>query len=135
MLADHLRGEKSKAVIKRFVISKIKSQFLELPLQVPIHFGQKSKIRPLGPKLPNSQRPKLLFGFVGLLHPFPPHFFKHLRQRQHGHIASESVAVLGNREQLFYQCPAQILRKKIDLNRINPGWKMRIPPVGQISPG
>src|SRR5438270_8536719 len=121
-----------KPVIELFVIAEVEALLLQFPLQVPISFSHKKKPRTgffdRGDEINPILRRRALARAAA------PSTFENLIEHQHGHVATDAVALGCNAGDRFNSCFSKVRLKCIDLQNIWPGWKERITPAGKNVP-
>src|SRR6516162_8034046 len=124
MFADRPGLPAAKAIIESFVVSVIESLLLQGPFEIPIDLSHEAKVRNVLAHLPGRLWPERLRMDA-------PGSFKDLRQRQHGHVASEAVTLVGNLDQL---ADHRFLRGRVaivELNGVRPAGKVWVASVGK----
>ena len=114
---DPLRIELTQPFVQSFVVGILEPKLLHVPLKIPVDFRNPEPPGPSG----NGLGPKFIGG------PFPvhekptPRSVKDFIENQHGHIASDSIAIRGDRIQNTHHGRTGFPMEIIQLSRISPG--------------
>ena len=129
MQAHALRALVLQTVVQPLVVAEIEAVLLQLPLHVPVGFGNEQEVRVGALDRRNHVVPVLGRGSVpGAAAPGP---LEHVVQQQHRHVAANAVALSGNVGQGFDHRLAQAGLKGIQLQDVRPGRKVGIASAGQ----
>src|SRR3954470_2711905 len=122
MLANPARIAFPEPVVQPLVVRVVEALRKQCPFEIPVDLGEKKEAwEALADPRDGSRPERLRLPSPGLL--------EDLRQEQHGHVATDAVALPGNAEKLLGHRLLGGGIRVVELERVGPGGKVRIAAV------
>ena len=113
-----------QAVVEPLVVTKVEALLLQLPLEVPVSFGNKEEVGIVFFDGRNQIAP--VFCCRRLSRAAAPGAFEDRIKQQHRHVTTDAVALAGDTQNGFEDGPTKLGLEGIQLQHILPGRKIRI---------
>jgi hypothetical protein len=111
-------------VVEPLVVGDVEALLLQLPLEVPVDLGHQHHRRVPVAQPGDRRRPERL----GAAAPGP---LEDVRQDQHGHVAADAVAPVGDREQGVGHRLLDRGSRVVELQGVGPAVEVRVAAVGE----
>jgi hypothetical protein len=127
-------GTRDEAIVEPLVVGVVEAGLLQLPLHVPVHLGHEHELRPPPLDARDGVRPErrvLRRRAVAGLGPVAPRALEDLRLHEHGHVAANGVAALGDAAELAHHGLAQPGVPIVELDGVRPPREVGIAAEGE----